>query len=483
MRHRRVEQLQQPLERGERRRLGVGVAGVEPRLDRLQVPVAEVVEGQVVELVDEVGEVELGEVAARPRAGSARGARGSSAPRSPAAAPPARVAGVHQDQAGGGPELLRELPALLDRALGEGHVLRRGHLHQPVAGRVRAVALDQRERVHPGAEALRHPAAGRRVHERVDDDVLERDVAHQLEPGEDHPVLPEADDVARGRVQVAGVEGAQRPRCRRASRASRTARAPTRTRCRARPRCGVSSAGAALGARGRAPPRRTSSGRPGTARAAAGAPTRSAARCSSRARPRATRPRSGAATRGGSVTRPSRIAASAGCFSSSIEHHHCGEISGSIRFLQRSHERDRVPVGLALLELVALAQPGEDPLLGLVLGEALELGPASAFMRPSGADHGQLGQVVVAADLPVLGVVAGRHLQRAGAEVELDALVGDHRHAALDPRHDHLAADQRPGSARRRGGRRPRRRRGSSPRRAVAIVMCPLPRPAGSGRR
>ena len=33
-----------------------------PRLDRLRVPVAEVVEGQVVELVDEVGEVERGEV-------------------------------------------------------------------------------------------------------------------------------------------------------------------------------------------------------------------------------------------------------------------------------------------------------------------------------------------------------------------------------------------------------------------------------------
>ena len=46
VRHRRVEQLQQPLERGERGRLRVGVAVVEPRLDRLGVPVAEVVEGR-----------------------------------------------------------------------------------------------------------------------------------------------------------------------------------------------------------------------------------------------------------------------------------------------------------------------------------------------------------------------------------------------------------------------------------------------------
>ena len=35
---------------------------------------------------------------------------------------------------------------------------------------------------------------------------LERDLAHQLEPGEDHPVLPEADDVARRRVEVARIE-------------------------------------------------------------------------------------------------------------------------------------------------------------------------------------------------------------------------------------------------------------------------------------
>ena len=56
-----MQQLQQPLERGDRGRARVGVAVVEPRLDRLGVPVAEVVEGEVVELVDEVREVELAE--------------------------------------------------------------------------------------------------------------------------------------------------------------------------------------------------------------------------------------------------------------------------------------------------------------------------------------------------------------------------------------------------------------------------------------
>ena len=57
-----MQQREQPLERGERRGLRVLVAGVEPRLDRLRVPVAEVVEGEVVGPLDRVGEVERGEV-------------------------------------------------------------------------------------------------------------------------------------------------------------------------------------------------------------------------------------------------------------------------------------------------------------------------------------------------------------------------------------------------------------------------------------
>ena len=61
-----MQQLQQPLERRGRRRARIGVAVVQPRLDRLEVPVAEVVERQVVELVHRVREVELVEEAPRP---------------------------------------------------------------------------------------------------------------------------------------------------------------------------------------------------------------------------------------------------------------------------------------------------------------------------------------------------------------------------------------------------------------------------------
>ena len=58
VREHRMEQGEQPLERRERRRDRGGVVGVEPRLDRLGVPVAEVVEGQVVERVGGMREVE-----------------------------------------------------------------------------------------------------------------------------------------------------------------------------------------------------------------------------------------------------------------------------------------------------------------------------------------------------------------------------------------------------------------------------------------
>jgi len=118
-----VQELQQPLERGGRSRARVGVAVVQPLLDRLGVPVAEVVEGQVVELVDEVREIELAEKAL------GRALR----LREPREHPPLlerlRALGRRrrlprlQDEARDVPELVGELAPLLDRAFGEAHVL------------------------------------------------------------------------------------------------------------------------------------------------------------------------------------------------------------------------------------------------------------------------------------------------------------------------------------------------------------------------
>src|SRR5206468_11591591 len=109
----RVQQLEQPLERGERRRLHVGL--IQPRLDRLEVPVAEVVEGQVVEPLDGVREVERIQVLldAGPGCVDAR--------EDPALLERRRtrldlLAAVQQEEAARVPELVREAPALLDRA-------------------------------------------------------------------------------------------------------------------------------------------------------------------------------------------------------------------------------------------------------------------------------------------------------------------------------------------------------------------------------
>src|SRR6185312_2300063 len=88
-------------------------------------------------------------------------------------------------------------------------------------------------------------------------------------------------------------------------------------------------------------------------------------------------------------------------------------------------ERDGVSVRLALLQLTVLAEPIEDPLVRLRLRQAGEL--TGLLVHPTvGADHRQLGKVVIAADLVVLRVVPRRDLERAGAEVDLDTLVGDH---------------------------------------------------------
>ncbi len=106
-------------------------------------------------------------------------------------------------------------------------------------------------------------------------------------------------------------------------------------------------------------------------------------------------------------------------------------------------ERNRVPVRLALLDLVAVAEPGEDALLRLILCQPGEL--TGRVVHPSvRADHSQLGKVVVETDLVVRRVVCRRDLECSRSEVALDALVGDHRNVTLDPRHDDLTADRVP---------------------------------------
>ena len=270
---------------GDRGDLGV-VVGVQPRLDQLEVPVAEVAVDEVVEA--ERGAVEL-ERLERPRG---RGLGALEARQDPGVLDRRRarlgqlLGRAQQHEPRGVPELVGELAALGDLVLVEADVLRGGHREQAEAHRVGAVggelaalledgraraALDQRQRVDPGAERLRHPAAVGRLDDRVQVDVGERDVARELDPEHDHPGHPQEEDLAARREDVGRVEGAQLRRCPRASRAWRTATARRRTRCRGRRGRGPSPRPPAAPCRSRSPRRGT---RPGS-----GGPTTAGARC------------------------------------------------------------------------------------------------------------------------------------------------------------------------------------------------------------
>ena len=221
---------------------------------------------------------------------------------------------------------------------------------------------------------------------------------------------------------------------------SRTARARTRTTCRARPRSCVSSvdphsahaSGSVSAERSRARPAHSQTGiwcphqiwREMYQSAACSRGTRHHEPCCD----------SGWSARGASFS-----ASSAGFFSSSIAHHHWRRSSGSIRVPATLAERDRVPIRLSLLEQTALLDPVEDSLLGLLLRQAGEL--AGVLVHPPVEARSPIGSGR-SWSRPIsksIGSCAGSHLQRAGAELEIHALVGDHRHRALDERDEHLA--------------------------------------------
>ena len=275
----------------------------------------------------------------------------------------------------------------------------------------------------------------------MDDHVGEGDVAQQLEPRPDHPVLPEADDLARRRVDVAGVVALELGRL--------LGPAERRVRPERRREPGVEHVGiarelgrAALGARvGR---------RPGAGDVAVGAvPERLLVAPPELAGDVPVRDLLERADR--ELVLRLRVVADAP-LAQRLERR-LARLLHRDPPLQRDERldprvaalagADRVPVVLPLLEPVVLLQPREDRLVGLLLRLPGEV--TRVLVHPAvEADHRQRRQVVVAADLEVHRVVAGRDLERAGAELGLDPLVGDHGHDALDVRDDDLLADRIP---------------------------------------
>jgi hypothetical protein len=73
------------------------------------------------------------------------------------------------------------------------------------------------------------------------------------------------------------------------------------------------------------------------------------------------------------------------------------------------------------------AQRRHHGLARLAHGEAGEALPRRLGHAPVLADHGHLLEPVGTADLEVVGIVAGRDLERAGPELGIDVIVGDDR--------------------------------------------------------
>ena len=99
-------------------------------------------------------------------------------------------------------------------------------------------------------------------------------------------------------------------------------------------------------------------------------------------------------------------------------------------------------VGLFGAEHALLAQGHDHRLLRLGGGQPGEALPRLLGEPPVGADRDDLLEAVLAADLEVVGVVAGGDLQRPGAELGVDVLVGDDRQAAADQGQDAVLADE-----------------------------------------
>ena len=189
MPHHRIEQLEEALERRERGRARVRVARVQARLDRLGVPVAEVVEGQVVEFAHDVREVELVQVRldrALRRRERARIQRSSSDDeRSAASVPPfsSRPRLAFQSCSRACVPARSRLPRTSHPAPTPSSSSPYRVASAPYAS-ICAIGIETRP------EALRHAPPVGRMHERMDHDVLERHLAHGLEPAEDRAVTP-----------------------------------------------------------------------------------------------------------------------------------------------------------------------------------------------------------------------------------------------------------------------------------------------------
>ncbi len=114
---------------------------------------------------------------------------------------------VHHDETGGIPHLVGEITAVFYPFIVETHVVPGG-----VAGDqrkpqgIRAVLVDDLQRVDAVAQGFGHLPALAVPDQSVEQHCVERLLAHVLETGEDHPDDPEKDDVVARHQHVRGIE-------------------------------------------------------------------------------------------------------------------------------------------------------------------------------------------------------------------------------------------------------------------------------------
>ena len=190
---------------------------------------------------------------------------------------------------------------------------------------------------------------------------------------------------------------------------------------------------------------RRRSRRPGRTRPGSGGPTRAGARCTRAGCCASTRSRSLAHCSGTKRVRPSSTARIASA----------RERLGVGVPLVAQHRLDRrlgaLAVGHAVADRLDLLDQALRPRGRRARARARRSGrgrgraPAPASLRrPSVSMMLIIGEVVAAADLEVVEVVARRDLDRARALLRVGVFVGDDRQAAADQRQDRVAADQVP---------------------------------------
>ena len=173
---------------------------IEPRFCQLDVPVAELAPDKLVDHAPRFAQLELLQILrhARRRLLAARqdpavGERIVLRRRSEARI---EVLQIHEHEARGVPQLVREISRRFDALPVEAHVVaRRVARNEHEAQGVRTVLVDDLDGIDAVAERLRHLAPLAVAHETVDEYVAERDVLAELQAHHDHACDPEEDDV------------------------------------------------------------------------------------------------------------------------------------------------------------------------------------------------------------------------------------------------------------------------------------------------